>query len=317
MWVQQFLTHRTQKVKVGRELSDQSAVTSGIPQGSILGPVLFTIFINDLPDVMKSTCKIFADDTKLYNFSKNSITLQNDLTNLQIWSETWQLYFNTDKCHTLYLGRNNPKNPYYMNQGDRQTEIATNDTEKDLGVIFDTTLKFDHHITNSINKANKMLGIIRRCFKYLDNESFLYLYKSIVRPHLEYGNIIWYPKLIKQSVAIERIQRRATKMIPKLSKLPYKNRLESLKLPSLKSRRVRGDLIQTYKIFNNIDDLEVATFFQTNQLNITRNSEDKIFIQHCYTNTRKYCFTNRVAPLWNKLPHYIKRASNTNKFKTY
>jgi len=114
------------------------------------------------------------------------------------------------------MGRNNPKNTYYMNQGDRQTEISTNDTEKDLGVTFDTTLKFDHHITNSINKANKMLGIIRRCFKFLDKESFLYLYKSIVRPHQEYGNIIWYPKLLYQSAAIERVQRRATKMIPKL-----------------------------------------------------------------------------------------------------
>ena len=187
------------KIRVKSSLSGEADVTSGIPQGSILGPILFTIFINDLPDEITSVCKSFADDTKIYNDSKNHNDIQCDITTLQTWSETWKLYFNTAKCKVLHVGKKNPKCDYYMEdvEGD-QKHIDQCEEECDLGVTFDEKLSFDTHIQKSINKANKMVGIIKRTFSFLDKQMFLSLYKSLVRPHLEYANAIWNPYRILQ-----------------------------------------------------------------------------------------------------------------------
>ena len=192
-WIEDFLKNRSQKVRIGREYSTDARVLSGIPQGSILGPVLFTVFINDLPDSLKSLCKIFVDDTKLYNSSKHSDDLQSDIDSLQAWTEKWLLFFNETKCKVMHAGNRNPRKDYHMGISDTITIETCND-EKDLGVIFDENLKFSSHINKSINKANQMIGIIKRSFTFLDQEMFLNLYKALVRPHLEYGNLIWgYP----------------------------------------------------------------------------------------------------------------------------
>ena len=114
-WIESFLTNRKQRVKVNGEYSDYAPVTSGIPQGSILGPLLFIIFINDLPEGVSNFCKIFADDTKLFGTTDNHLSIQNDLNLLMKWSEDWQLKFNVDKCNVLHIGKNNPKNDYFMN----------------------------------------------------------------------------------------------------------------------------------------------------------------------------------------------------------
>ena len=212
-WIRDFLANRTQRVRVGKEYSDEGKVISGIPQGSILGPVLFTIFINDLPDNIESACKVFADDTKIYNSPLNHDILQRDLCKLEDWSINWQLYFNTGKCKVLHIGKNNPELDYKMKLGDTHVDIMKCENEKDLGVTFDKCLSFDVHITNAISKANKMLGLVKRSFSYLDHSIFLMLYKALIRPHLEYGNLIWYPYLKRQSAAIEKVQRRATKLL--------------------------------------------------------------------------------------------------------
>ena len=118
-------------------------------------------------------------------------------------------------------------------------------------MIFDQSLKFDLHIDNIVNKANSMIGLIKRNFSFMDIDIFLNLYKALIRPHLEYGQIIWSPQYIRQSRKIENVQRRATKLIPKLKNLPYEERLKKLKLPSPKYRRMRGDMINVYKLLNN------------------------------------------------------------------
>ena len=217
----------------------------------------------------------------------------------------------------MHSGKKNPEYDYKMKVGDEEVSITKCEEEKDLGVTFDKLLKFDVHIQNSINKANKILGIIRRSFSYLDAEIFIKLYKSMVRPVLEYGNVIWFPYLKRQSVAIEKVQRRATRMLPFLRDLCYEKRLNHLKLPSLKHRRLRGDMIQTYKIFNNIDDIEPERFFSLSPSTSTRNTGNKIYIEFSKTNTRKYSFStcSRVAPAWNLLSNNIKESTNTNIFK--
>ena len=160
-----------------------------------------------------------------------------------------------------------------------------------------------------------MIGLIKRTFIDIDCDIFIKLYKALVRPHLEYGNIIWHPKYKYQSNALEKVQRRATKLVKKCKDMDYEERLLYLNLYSLKGRRVRGDLIETFKIYNSLVDLSWDDLFETSHQNITRNSLGKIFIKRYNTNTRKYCFTNRVANMWNDLPYELKCAPNINTFK--
>ena len=314
-WVEDFLKGRTQRVRVGRDFSSSADVLSGIPQGSILGPILFTIFINDISDNIKSCCRIFADDTKVFNISSESEVLQNDLETLQEWTATWDLHFNVSKCNVMHMGRGNENCSYILDVNNGVTEINKCTEEKDLGVIFDQKLSFDAHIQSIIKKANRNLGIIRRAFSFLDKSTFLLLYKALVRPILEYANVIWHPRLKRQSVSIERVQRRATKILPELRECTYEERMRILNLPSLKYRRYRGDLIQTFKILNKVDDLRVEDFFTLNNNTITRDSDIKLGIKYCSTNTKKFCFSNRCAKYWNSLSPLTRRAENLNQFK--
>ena len=113
VWIREFLTKRQQRVRVGNSYSNYSEVLSGIPQGSILGPILFTIFINDLPDSVVSICKIFADDTKIYNTADKHCEIQNDIDKLLEWFSIWNLHFNAGKCNVLHIGRKKPTMPIY------------------------------------------------------------------------------------------------------------------------------------------------------------------------------------------------------------
>ena len=142
---------------VNGKLSAWAIVLSGIPQGSVLGPILFVIFMNYLPDMIRSTVKIFADDTKIFHsmLSRDDHhQIQADLDLLAKWSEEWQLGFNEGKCKVLHLGSNNPKLDYNMHE----VVLATDTSEKDLGVTIDGELKFHSHIANAVNKASRMLG---------------------------------------------------------------------------------------------------------------------------------------------------------------
>ena len=116
--------------------------------------------------------------------------MQEDLNRLQNWSDKWNLYFNVEKCKVLHVGKNNPEHDYNMKMKGVNRSLQKCEEEKDLGVIFDEDLSFDTHIQKSINKANHMIGLIKRTFSYLNKDTFLKLYKAIVRPHLEYGNVI-------------------------------------------------------------------------------------------------------------------------------
>ena len=162
-------------------------MTSGNPQGNVLGPILFTIYINDIPDVVQNVAKLFADDTKVYavvNKEEEQLSLQKDINNLLKWSDTWLLKFNTSKCKHVHLGH--PTNAKYK-MGDN--EIKRVSEEKDLGIVIDDKLRFQHHINQQTMKANQKLGMIKRSFSYMDKEMFLPLFKSIVRPHLELDTI--------------------------------------------------------------------------------------------------------------------------------
>jgi hypothetical protein len=234
-------------------------VTSGIPQGNVLDPILFTIYINDLPDVVQNIAKLFADDTKLYavvNKEEEQHNLQNDINNLVHWSDKWLLKFNKSKCKQVHLGHaTNTKYKMGENEINQVTE------EKDLGILIDDKLKFQQHINQQTKKANQRLGMIKRSFSYMDTEMFLTLFKSIVRPYLEYGSNVWFVIYKKEAIQIENVHRRATKLVKNIQHLSYTERLKYLGLPSLQYRRLRADMVETFKILNNIDKVQHEYIF--------------------------------------------------------
>ena len=317
LWLEDFLNDRQQTVVIKNCKSEPKEVISGIPQGSVLGPILFIIYINDLPEVVKSNVKIFADDTKLFNAITNqsldnTSNLQSDLKALEDWSQKWQLKFNAEKCKVIHYGSNNPKTGYTLNGTSLECSLA----EKDLGIIFDNKLNFSEHVGKVTAKANSRLAIIKRTISNLTPEIFLPLYKALVRPLLEYCSPVWNPMLKKDKTEIEKVQRRATKLIKSLSDLEYDERLYRLGLDSLNFRRRRADLIQVFRIIKKIDDLDIQLFFEFLKSDRTRGHNLRIFKTHCSGNTRANSFSNRIINDWNSLSQEVVDCKTINSFKS-
>ena len=314
-WVKSFLRGRTQCVNVDGAHSSWKKVISGIPQGSVIGPVLFVIFINDMPEVAKHNfCKLFADDCKLFGEVSNAGEnfVQTDLTNLEEWSRIWQLPFNAKKCKAMHFGYNNPRKTYFL---DNQ-ELESVASEKDLGVMVDDKLKFHVHAASASKKANQMLGVIKKSYVTRDADAITTLYKSMVRPHLEYGNAIWGPCYVGDLKLVEGVQRRATKLIPHLYDTPYEDRLRELMLPSMEYRRKRGDMIQLFKIMNGLVRLDATELFTpVSMVNNTRGHQQRVRQQRAHKAVRAKSFSQRTIKSWNSLPKYVINAPSVDAFK--
>ena len=187
--------------------------------------------------------------------------------------------------------------------------------EKDLGIWFQNTLKFDEHINYIVNRANRLLGLIKRTFKSLDRDSFLILYKSLIRSILDYGGSVYYPSTKKNIQLIENVQRRATRILPEMTGLSYGERLQLLKLPTMHFRRKRYDLIQLFKIVHGYEDIRPEKFFEFND-NCTRGHLFKIVKPRCQKNFRSNCFPVRCINKWNALSEEIVCSDTVLKFKT-
>lgn len=305
VWIQSFLEGRTQRVSVNGHMSKWTEVTSGIPQGSVLGPILFVIFINDLPQAVTSVTRIFADDTKMYatvNTDNDRAKLQDDIDHLTDWSEDWQLKFNAAKCSVMHLGHGNQHHIYHMrdNEGqDRQLETTV--LEKDLGVHVDVKLTFHQHVSTQVGRANRILGMIKRTFASRKSMVIKRSFTSLVRPLLEYGNAPRIHQFMGDMDKLERVQRRATRLCEEVSTLDYEERLEKLKLPSLYYRRIRGDMIQVFKIMTGKDRVDQEKLLPRLQEARTRGHCMKLAKQQSRLNLRTHSFSVRVVNDWNSL----------------
>ena len=313
-WIEQWLTDRRQRVVVDGEVSNWKSVLSGVPKSSVLGPILFLIYINDLDDSITSNVLKFADDTKLFrkvNTDGDKQHLQNDLDRLVKWSEKWQMLFNFGKCKCLHTGHRNLNVNYKM--GD--TVLGTTVKEKDLGVTISADMKVSEQCGIAASKGNKILGLIRRNITYKGKKLIIPLFKAIVRPHLEYCIQAWRPYRKKDIDTLERIQRRATKMIPELRDLSYEERLKECGLTTLETRRLRGDQIEVFKILNGYENIDRNMFFSLKKDSRTRGHEVKLVKDQCRLDIRKHSFSQRTINEWNKLSTDCVTASSVNMFK--
>ena len=266
-----FLSNRQFQVAIGGSTSDSRPVRSGVPQGSVLGPILFVLYINDMPENVRNLLLLFADDAKVCARASNSQLNQSDLDLLAEWQLTWGLTFNTIdcKCKVMHLGKDNPENQYFLNG----KQLPVTSEEKDLGVWMTNDYSWQIHIDNCIKKAKSIMSWIMRVIIKKDKNVMLQLYKSMVRPHLEYCVQLWSPQPNHGNWGtihrLEDVQREYTRQINGIGHLSYANRLQELGLTTLLERRARGDLIETFKMLKGIanygeifsDCREVDTIF--------------------------------------------------------
>ena len=318
-WIEAFLTDRYQMVKVNEVLSTKRKVHSGVPQGSVLGPLLFVIYINDLPDVVRSLMYLFADDTKILSkieTKEDSKQLQTDIDALEKWSKDWLLKFHPDKCHVLTLGKFDHiphAFPYCLGE-----EILDHVfSEKDLGITIDSELTFEEHIMNQVKKANSIVGLIKRSFEYLSPQLFKKLFTSFVRPHLEYGQVIWSPKLRKHANIIENIQRRATKIVPACRNLSYEARLEQIGIPTLEYRRKVCDMIEIFKHIHFHDNQTIPKRFIF-RIRPTRRHDFELeqnFGNDGFRGVQTHFFYFRAIKEWNRLSPEVVNSKSVLAFR--
>lgn len=254
-FIHEFLTNRIQYVSVNGVRSEGRVIKSGVPQGTVLGPILFLIMISDIDKTCnpRSLISSFADDTKLshqINNSSSATDLQNDLNLIYKWASENGMKFNSEKFTHLSYGDGNTseRNRVYFNPDNEV--ITKRQATKDLGIIMQNNLKFNDQIRLITAKARSMCGWILRTFRSRDKEAMITLYKTLVRPILDYGSQLWNPNKKSEIKEIENVQKYFTKKIKHLDHKNYWERLQYLKLMSLERRRERYIILYIYKIIS-------------------------------------------------------------------
>jgi len=245
----------------------------------------------------------FADDTKTFGRVRSVVearNLQEDLNRLVEWAEKWGMDFNTRKCKVMHIGRGNLRSEYVM-KGEVLEEV---EVERDLGVLVSHDLKVSRQCVKAAKEGNKMLGMILRSFCTRDRRVIVPLYKAVVRSHLEFCVQAWRPYLVKDIALLEAVQRRATRCIEGMRGVAYEDRLRRLGLQTLETRRLRGDLVEMFRMYKGWSGLRFEDFFIRCGTGL-RGHDGKVFKVRFRTNVGKFSFSNRVVDFWNKLPRHI------------
>lgn len=319
-WISSFLKHRVQRVVVGGEHSTWADVVSGVPQGTVLGPLLFLAYINDLPNNINSSVRLFADDCVLYREIQNefdSQSLQEDLNTLVTWEHDWQMHFNPQKCFVMRL--THARSPKFFNYKLGDSILQQTDSHPYLGVTITSNLTWNKHINNITASANRTLGFVRRnlyqCPQHIKESA----YKTLVRPLTEYSSSVWDPYTQVLINKLEMVQRRAVRFCLNDYKTKSKgcvtDMLNKLEWETLAERRHIRRLAIFHKAVNGHLSLPVGNLLQPSQRS-SRHSNSKAFntiatSKDCY----KYSFLPKTIKDWNNLPETIVATSEPNQFK--
>ena len=318
-WIDTFLRQRHQRVVVEGHSSSSVRVESGVPQGTVLGPLLFLLHINDLPENVTSSVRLFADDCLLYRTIKSiedHLALQKDLENLVEWGARWGMKFNTDKCHIIRISRSkSPYDRFYTMAGNILKQVSS---AKYLGITLEETLQWNLQVASTARKANGVLAFVRRNLKGAPRKAKEMTYTILVRPILEYGAVIWDPHQ-KQSIhRLEQVQRRAARFVcnsytktQSVSAL-----LHQLNWTSLEERRRCQRLTLLYKITEGLVAVPVESIDLVSNKGKTRSGGKKTFKQiRTNSTTFQNAYTPRTIPEWNSLSEATKSSKTTTEFK--
>ena len=315
-WIRAWLTGRTQVVKVGEAKSTESEVKSGVPQGSVLGPPLFDVFIDDVDEcaVLIDLLLKFADDTKgmqQIKVPEDRAKLQQTLDKLVEWAARWGMSFNVAKCKIMHVGTNNPCYKYTM-CGEELVEV---DEEKDIGVVITKNLKPTKQCKKAAGTANAVLQQLTKNFHYRDRHVFRKLYIQYVRPHLEFATPAWSPWAEGDKLVLEKVQMKAVAMVSGLQGKNYSDRCKELCIETLEARRNKQDLLHAHRIINEGETWSgnMFTKAQTGAERITRGNADPntLKIPRARLDVRKHSYAVRAAESWNRL------AADTKAIKEY
>ena len=317
-WVQNFLTDRKQQVVIDGQCSKESWVTSGVPQGSVLGPILFLIYINDLPSCVHSQVRLFADDTILYRNIRNSqdeCTLQRDLKSLEDWEQKWLMEFHPGKCQVIRVTRSRSPitTKYFLHN--QQLEVVS--STKYLGLTITNDLSWNKHISNVASKANRTLGLVKRNLKISSPSIKEQAYNALVRPLTEYSAAVWDPYTQCNIHSLEMVQRRAARWTLNRyhNTSSVSDMLDHLNWPTLQYRRSDARLCLMYKMVYNLVAVDINEYV-TPVLRATRHSHPHSFIQiRSRSESYRMSFFPRTVVEWNLLPVDVVLAPSLEAFK--
>ena len=326
-WLTNFLTKRQQKVVLEGESSEEARVRSGVPQGTVLGPLLFLVYINDLPTNLTSSVRLFADDCMLYreiHNTEDSALLQEDVNTLCTWESRWQMGFNVSKCHIMTVTHKTKPLQHDYTMGEKVLGRVTHHPY--LGVEISSDMSWNTHINQTVKKANKQLGLIRRNLYSCDKSTKSVAYHTLVRPILEYCHAVWDPHQQTNKDLIEKIQRRAARfaMNDYNQTSSVTNMLKQLGWESLDARRCKARLHIVFKETHGLVPSNISTYRLDDgnhpaayRRPTTRQSSKSFIYEHIRANKKCYqqSLYPRTIPTWNKLPDDYRCAPTLQKFK--
>ena len=321
-WIIDYLSNRSQRTIVNGTFSNSTPVISGVPQGSVLGPLLFLLYLGVLLKILEKmdniTVYAYADDLKILGTNCNSIQIA--LNKIENWSAEWQLNINCNKSEHITFSRTSSTKPdFFFNN----LTIPKTDIVKDLGILISHDLKWKNQISKVYSKSISLIYLILRSFKSNNPAFYINLYNLYVRPILEYNCTAWSPYLISDIKRIESIQAKFTKRLCQNHNIKftnYKHRLEILKLDSLEIRRTKINLIFIYKMLHNLVDLNFNKFFTlnnySNKHNLRRHQFQIYQPKHPNSIVRSQFFSYKIIAIWNQLPDELVSASSLILFKS-
>ncbi|KAK3881103.1 hypothetical protein Pcinc_014440 [Petrolisthes cinctipes] len=318
-WIRTFLNTRKQRVVLDDSQSPSVPVTSRVPQGTVLGPLLFLSYINDLPLSLSSTTRLFADDSLVYrliNDRNDCLRLQDDLTALEDWEVKWQMTFRPDKCHHIRFTRAHNVIPYTYQL--HNTNLNTVTSHKYLGVHISADMRWNTHIGNIRAKASRVLGFLRRNLSRCNTDTKIIAYNTFVRPHLDYCDTVWDPHTYNNINKLESTQNKTARW----ARRDYRHTTsvtllkQDTKLDPLVTRRQIHRQQMIYKITNKLVDIDKDTYLHPTSIRSTRGSHNlKYHTYQTSTDIFRHSFFHRSIQEWNHLPSHVVNSPTFDTFR--
>jgi hypothetical protein len=318
-WIKAFLSCRSQKVSVNGTHSSPIAVTSGVPQGSVLGPILFLLYINDIADTINSPMRLFADDSIIFreiHTHDDHLALQEDINQVSKWASQWKMAFNVKKCFLLPITLKKKRSNHLYTMDDKP--ISAVDSHPYLGVHISSNLSWNPHCDQVTTKANKTLGIVQHALGPCNKSVKERAYTALVHPGLEYATGAWNPHTDRNVDQLEKVQRRAARFVcgDYRRKTSVTGLLQDLGWESLEHRRIMAQLSLFFKIHTKQVDIEFPSSVSPSLGTSTRaRHQNKLQHIQCYILIYRYALFPRLIPIWNALPSHVVGCTDTKQFQ--